>query len=438
MDETGTYGHSGQAIYDHEKKEWRFGRSLSSNYSLRPLKESKVAVEATAPPILPLARDGKEGPSRRRENQVKSLVKTYPELQPASTLLPDLARVSEAVEDAAARHDPAKGNLLAFGRIVDETTGSSFEVAAFPSGPTGGNLRIVRVQNQRRGWSDSQSVWLDVPTFQGEEAVWEGPGAPIQSLVFARPLESVDGFLAVRLITQTLVFRPVLCKDSIDGELSLDVNILFNLDIDMTGGLPHADVAFSPWNSQQFGVVDQSGSWSVWQMSSKRAGRGKQICRVVLADENSKSKTNVVDDGWSRIAWIHNAYTVVVCGRQHLMIFDIKLEEPSELRKVDILPESGVGWILDMTILPSRSDCFCVLTSMHIFVYHVGSVQDDEVEVKDLVKIRHFRNEDDISLHLHLFDDGNGMSQILQYHIPPLILCRRNDTNPLQYCSHYN
>ena len=409
MADTGNYGQFGEAVYDHRGRRWRFNRSTMYHYAPKLLGEPKIAIHPSGTSISSSrAADGKEGPSRRREKQVKSLIQTYPELQPASTLLPELARISEAVEETVARHDPAKGNLLSSGSITDEATRRLVDVAAFSCGPTGSDLCIVQFQKQRRGWDDSRKAWLEVPTIYCEEGIWKGLGAPIQSIIFAQPLEHGDYFLAVRLITSTLIFRPILRKAPASVESRCDWNLLFTLHTDQTGGTPHADVAFNPWQTRQFAVVDQASSWSIWELRSRNPGRAKQISHGSLTNVGDQSTKEQLDDSWLRIIWVCNPTIIAVCNRRRLTMFSNGQEEAVELEKVDVGFENGIGLILDAARLPLLPTHLAVLTSTHALVYHIEASGDNRITVKNILKLRHFRSPDDISLRLSVFDDGGG------------------------------
>ena len=403
------YGQFGEAVYDYEKTLWRFERSIKLEFGLLQLGESKVAIPpAAAQNAGSNYYHSKEGPARRRGKQVKTLIQSNPELQPASGLLGEYARISEAVQDAFERYDPMKGNLIAFGAIIDQLGRASVEIIALPCGPTGSDLRIAQISKQRHGW-DSKQVWLAVPVIHGEEATWKGPGAPIQSVVFSWPLKDGDSFLAVRLIAQTLVFRPVLSRKPLHGSSSLGLDPLFNLRIEQTGGSPHADVGFNPWNADEFAVVDQAGFWSVWKLKSRHNESTRQIFDSKLVDGDHRTKCKVVDDGWARIIWIKNSTTIVVCGRRKMKLFNIANgPDSSELLEVNVGLKSSVGWILDMALLPSRTSSFCVLTSSHIFVYEIDAESNENLLAKELKSFRHFRNPDDISLRLHVFQDNDG------------------------------
>jgi RNA polymerase I-specific transcription initiation factor RRN6 len=403
MDESGTYGQFGEAVYDNEDHHWHFQRSKTAPHLLELPGETKIIVESdgrTQNKIFPA--DGKEGPTRRREKQVQALVRRNPEFQPGSGFLTDLARISEAVEESASRHDPTIGNLLAFGTTTDELARQQVEIVAFPTGPTGSDLRIVQVRKQRRGWHDLKNVHLQVPTIHGEEATWTGPGVPIQSIAFANPLEGTDPFLAVRLIMQTLIFRPVLRKKVVSNGSRLDVNFLVSVDLDQTGNQPHADVAFNPWYARQFAILDQAGCFTIWELDGKSLMKVNRVAFNRSTMENPKSGESASGDCWGRAIWVCSPSILAVCRRRNLKIFEIEGDHLLERHDLD----NGLtdfGWILDMVQVPSQLGYIVVATSQHLVVYYVKHATPSKV-----AQVRHFRNSEDISLQLYCFSDGDG------------------------------
>ena len=409
------YGQFGRTVYDHDDKSWYLERSTANHSTLQPLGQPRLVSHATAAPdVSSFGHDSKEVSSRRRENQAKALIKIYPELQPAVELLPDLSRVSEAVEIATSRHDPCKGNLVAFGIVTDQLQKAPVTVAAFPTGPNGSDLRLVQVQKQRRGWEDSKKAWLDVPTIYGEEATWSGPGVPIQSVIFAELEDRQESYLAVRLITKTVIFRPVLRKlPSHAGGSRLDVNLLFELRMEQTGGLPHADVAFNPWSTRQFAVADQACNWSVWELERRDGGKAKSLYSGSLSWDHHNRSGKPLNDGWARIAWIGTPTTVAVFGRSRAILVDLATGEAEESEGVAVGPGTSFGWYLDVRRLPLHPSHLCVLTSMHIHIYRIQRDQHERLSALCITTIRHFRHHEDISLRLRCFSEADGQSQTL-------------------------
>lgn len=397
------YGHLGRASYDPDEQTWSFQRANDQAFRLRPLGEPRlVAKPAEIEDVEARLEIAGQRPSERYPRQLQDLVKRHPELQPASDFLPPLLHVSEAVQSATARHDPLKGNLLAFGTIPSEASHKTLTIAAFTTGPVGSDLRLVQVQNQRKGWDDARDAWIEVPTIHGEQAIWSGERVPIQQVCFAQTIERTDTFLAARLPTRTLIFRPLLRREPVSGPSAsrLDANCIFDVPIANTGGLPHADVAFNPWYTRQFGTVDQAGCWSIWQLEGRSTSSAKCICTGSVLDNGSGS-TKAADDGWARITWVSDLSTVGVCTRRRLALHKIN-DDGSTTSETTVVIDltDGRGWILDFVLMPSQPSHLCVLTSSHITLYLV----DEGGKVASAVMtIRHFRNPEDMTLSLSAF-----------------------------------
>ncbi|KAK3725151.1 hypothetical protein LTR37_000662 [Vermiconidia calcicola] len=417
-----SYGQFDHAVYDHSGKVWQFARSNERDSALRILGKPKIVIESTSIQ-RPTTGDGdeKDAPSVRREQQIKHLTQAYPEAQPANTILAEFARASEAVDRAASVYDPSKGSLLAVAKVTDEAARRHAPLAAFPSGPTGSDLRLVQMQKQRRGWDDSHDAWLEVPTLHGEETTWKGPGVPIQSVIFASPFKRGDAYLGVRLITQTLIFKPVLKKAVLSSGSRLHENLHLSLDIKSTGGLPHADFAFNPWFTRQFAVIDQASSWSVWELSRRSKEEAKQLARGALSRESSKAMSDATDDGWGRITWVCDSTTVAVCNRRTLSLLDISDEGATEPQDIDVGIANGIGWILDISLLSSRPDVLCVLTPTSILLFRVERNMHTEVTVKTIMTLRHFRNTEDVSLCLHVLESENDLFLLMCSNISPTV-----------------
>jgi RNA polymerase I-specific transcription initiation factor RRN6 len=404
MDETGTYGQFGQAIYNHDEKAWEFQRSVKSSPIFQLLTEPKAVVEP-GERNAGFEEDGKEGPSRRRENQVKDLIKLYPELQPAGSLLKNLVRTSEAVEESSARYDPVKGILLAFGVVPDKLTKGRTKVIAYPTGPNGNDLHLVQVQTQRRGWSDVRNTYLQVPTLHGEKTIWRGPGIPIQSIVFANPLEGVDNYLAIRLITQILIFRPMLREVPVQGGSCLDMNLSVTLDMNQTGDHPFVDLAFNPWFTRQIAALDQRGRCTVLELVGKPRTGTNQVAQSQPTKD--LAGRGPLQDCWGRVSWISGPSTIAVCTRRNLKVFSYAEKDLKELYDLDV-GVCDVGWILDMVVTSSHTKHVMIVTSHHVVVYHI-----DKALASKVAMVRHFRDADDISMRANCFDEGEGKPCLL-------------------------
>ncbi|KAF2486843.1 RNA polymerase I-specific transcription initiation factor RRN6-like protein [Neohortaea acidophila] len=398
------YGHFGQAEYNENEKEWRFERNLQSNFGFQVLGDPKAIVEPTREIGIERTVEGEEGPSRRREIQIQRLARSYPDLTPAGHLLPELARISEAVDDTVNYHDPNQGRMLAFGKINDHRWNRGREVVAFPNGPSGSDLRVIQIQDEPSGWQDSKKVWLKVPVVQGEEAVWEGPGVAIQAIEFNSPKGRGEVFLIVRLITEVLLFRPFFSS----GASKLELNLLSRLSMDEIGGSPYAHVSLNPWNSRQLTLVDQAGAWSVHDLTTRGAISGPPLMSSALIPGSADAQFDPMYDGWARILWTAASDIVLVCNREKAVLWSLSKQTSRQLPKVQTYLDSGMGWILDVAVVPSHDDHVALLTSAHVLIYRIGSIELGDLSAEIVACIRHFRNPEDIGMRLHVWQDDNG------------------------------
>lgn len=400
------YGHLGSAIYSLDSSDWHFGRSTSSHCLLHPLGPPEAIAKGTSKASKahqPCSVDGGLQ-SRRREKQSKTLSKLYPELQPALHSLPGFVNVSEAIEDAAPQHDIAKGRLIATGKIYDESRRGYVPALVFPCGPTGSDLLLVEGLRQRQGWDDGRNNWIETFSYTGRSGLWKGPGVPIMSITFAQPLERGEHYLAVRLQTETLIFRPVLPK----AMSSLKPNPVFSVSIEETRGPMHADVTFNPWFTGQLAIVDKAGGWSVWE-SGRRSYAIKKIKEGSLGDETSRKQDSQVNDGWARANWIESASTICIATRRELVLVDLEAAD-EHTTIIDMTFKGGMDWILDIGSTPSFSNNLFVVTSSHVVVLHIQRSSDGDLSSRRVWKLRHHRNPEDASIRMETCLNSNGGS----------------------------
>lgn len=404
------YGGFGQATYDGHDREWHFERVIT-NPRLRQIGSSKI-VRTPAAPSLPK----RQGGSRQTENEVKALFRSHAELQPASDLLTRFERVSKAVEDAALRHDPMRGELLACGSIHSPDHRVSVEVVAYPSGPTGGELHLTQLQKRRR--VVDEGVTVEVPAIVDEAAIWKGPGVPIQSIGFAQQARA-DGpaFLAVRLVTEIVLFQPGVLSITQPKSFKIELNLVHRISINDTASLPYAHVSFNSWSNQQFAFIDQAGSWAIMQMDEGRARSTLLVYQDDLVDNVENGPRTPVDDGWSRVLWVAAPTVVMICNRRKLILFDQEHFTSKELPEVVTILDDCIGWNLDVAVVHAHPTYAILLTTSHIVVYYITRGEDELLNSDRVICTRHFRNAGDLSLRLHVCQDGDGNTLNL-YRLP--------------------
>lgn len=419
------FGHLGTAAYDPLIGEWNFSRKPDRK-ELRQLGSWTTAIPAAIQfPTPSLAR----APGSLQQT-TKKLVRDYPDLAAAAAQLPELEIVSAATTYATASYDAAVGCLLSFGWVA-RPGGERRVVVALPAGEAGNVLRVQVLVEERHGWVNDRSVWLSAPSMTGgESGFWNDAAAPIQQICFAQA-EARHSFLAVRLPSQTVLFRPTYAQGRVpapSSELyelppsSVYVRPIHSILVADTGSAPHADVTFNPNYQRQLGIVDQQGRWTIWDMEGGHQVTPFTVKRTLTGsiasadDLDSNSAGNVKDameDGWARILWVSNANTIVVCSRRRIKVFDIK-GKPIELECPPLTPTRSADWILDVKPHPKIKDQCFVLTTTRLLLIAVTPWDHDLVPdsqtagARILISWAHFRGCDDITLHLcvHSSDEG--------------------------------
>ena len=412
------YGHFGNAFYQSEEQTWHFGRIPDQPRVLKLVEGSEIAVPSQiSPRVVPTktAFNHANPPHILRDKQIAELVNLVPSLQPAASLLRPLIGASEAIEDATRHHDPVKGQLLSFGRVFDESIRRSTQLVAFAAGSTGSDVRVAQVQLQKQGWDDSRDVWLEVPVVIGEETTWRSEGSPAQQILFAQPLESGENLLAIRTNSRVSIFKPILQEA---GPMRLRLRMLFERSTGQNQGVSHADAAFNPWFPRQFAMVDQHGKWRVWEFRSRQSSDATCICSS-SPDEENPAKTNL-DDGWARLLWVCNPNTIVVAKRRSVVLYDVNLGA-DKLQDVDVKVSDVSSWVVDIATAPTDPTHLLVLTTTHLYLFHVGE-RDGEVRAKFLMRIRHFRSPEDVTLRLTLFRDKDALTVIIRSALSPTLV----------------
>ena len=373
------------------------------------------------------------GPHKAAERSrgITDLTHHFPELFPAACFIQDLAQTSDAIIQVTASHEPTASELLAFGRAVDITKERpgirTVPILACAAGKAGELVRVVQLAEERLGWESKGGFKWDVPTAtHGEEGWWAGNGSPIQQLVFAEVEGESSYWLAVRYHGAISVLRPLLQSrpgfpNSYDTsgtrlpQSRLDANHVVTLP--EQNGVPFRGVAFNPWNHQQIATVDQQGDWNVWYIDISSRVKRKALGiitnsaggHLLKARELDGVSPDIAADGWGAVLWANNQDTLVVAARTAFAVFDIK----SSSRQVQIpllTSDKASDWILDVK-RGSRDPCnVFVATSLCIFWLRISSSErepqtaDMKSNVQCLLSCRHFRDQDDISLHLNVLE----------------------------------
>ncbi|EME48657.1 hypothetical protein DOTSEDRAFT_67632 [Dothistroma septosporum NZE10] len=403
------YGQFGRVEYLPHDKSIRVGRHAQLPTVVTALGETKV-IDAPHHADSPIGQsDSSESEGKRHARQIKALVEAFPEFEPAASLLPPLLQVSEAAENAHSHHDPLAGSIIAFTNIRSEIRHRALPVVAMGTGTTGCTLQVSQLEIERRGWAEDKTTWLEVPVLGVDQTTWISSGGIIQQLVFAEPTGRKDALLAVRLTSKVVVFRVTIRKGCAKNGTphGLKLDIIFENPHHAAPERSFMDVSFNPWFSQQIAVIDNAGDWQVFEMSTEKVRQVFEICEGTARDGK---ETAVVGDGWARISWISDLATVVACTRQRLTVFSIRDIEPSVLREVSVQLPGPVPWILGLMKLPGDMQRFALLTGTHLHLYKVPRAETDILHVSSELRIRHYRDVEDLSLRVTSFTHDDELT----------------------------
>ncbi|KAF2010141.1 hypothetical protein BU24DRAFT_455279 [Aaosphaeria arxii CBS 175.79] len=437
------YGHPGQPLYDLETSSWGFERTPGQNGRLRQLGSFKLVVPSSTEADHSTAGGPCGKTNQEVQQSTKTLSRACPEIAPAIDILPNLAQVSAAISSTTEVYDPAIGPLLSFGTF---TGGGRYmyprRIAAIPTGDSGSVLCLLAVTKERLGWGADRSFWIEGPSLANCECgYWADDAAPIQQICFSQA-ENRSSFLAVRYPTRTVIFRP--WQNNVTAFRSqfhrlppsrLDAHRILALSIEQTGGAPHADVTFNFEYQRQFGVVDQKGFWSVWDIDAGyRESEYKMSCTVTGSldatpgEFATESGPGLQADGWGRILWIGNVNTVVVCNRRVMRIFDIRGGQTNLLQCPSPILAKSPDWILDVQKHPAHKGHLFVITSRQLLVMAVNpptDVPEYSNPVKGgrtLVSSFHYRGTDDITLQIYLHASSESETLVFVHsRLNPLI-----------------
>jgi RNA polymerase I-specific transcription initiation factor RRN6 len=412
------YGHAGTTTFDTDAREWSFARQFTATALKQVGIRDRPSIHAIPAPVQFPSIASSTRLTDAKDN-ARALVRNYPQLVPASELLPDLAATSAAVVSTTSTYDPLIGTLYSTGSItyVNDRAGkwdNPRRVAAMATGEAGNILRLGFLYQHALGWGADKSVWIRGDTLRSTESgYWNEEAAPIQQICFSQS-EDRSTLLAVRLLTKTVIFRPFYSQRPRPAKQSpyynlppslIDANLILTLENDESGGSPHVDVTFNPDFQLQFAVVDQDQIWSVWDIDHKRKSTDYTISCVVrgsIAPAEDADQTG--QDGWARILWVGDVNTMLVCDRRQLSIIGLKGDTFDYLPCSAVISARTSDWILDVKRHPSLRSRFFVLTSTDVLLMSVTTRSEavdatvGPVGARVLLSWRHYRGAEDFTL----------------------------------------
>lgn len=312
-----------------------------------------------------------------------------------------------------------------------------FPLIAKVGGEGGNILQFMRPGIDHLGWQEHKGISLETLNLE-ESAVgyWCGSASPIQQVTFSEDTEGSSGWLAVRQATRITIFKPTYLDHPVRPPLSgislpvpssrLSANPIVTISITKLGLREHVDLAFNPWYSRQFAVMDTDGNWNIFDLEGgigvkARFEATSGVGGHIYDDPARASTAAGPSPRWGRLLWCGNVSTLVVCNRRHVAVFDVE-GTPKRLPCAEIIPSDSTDWILDLRRSPVKPNHFVLLTTSQIFWLEISPGSDWEKEnnrggAKVILTFRHFRDVADENMKLELFQDDEGMSYIVFYYL---------------------
>lgn len=441
------HGHFGQPTYDVENKTWIFARVPGHRRLFQPAGDRHITIDASTSNASTGFLTSRATELDRQQSHLLAL---NPELRTAAPFLAREAQLSGTVTAVACNFEPLRSDLLAFGRATDVGNKGGkgiIRIAALPGGAVGESLRLVQLQYERHGWSKDKSIWLKVPTLNhGEVGWWPGNGTPIQQICCACQPEDRSTFVAVRTPRSVDILHPLFHKipvpppKGLHSPSSFPASRLEACPLASLTSRPDqpafADVTFNPWYQRQFATLDQIGNWSVHDIEGRRGKRwdyhtvlSKQGCLEVPITKSDVKEGTLPGhhDGWGRVLWANEVSTIAVCNRRILQFVDFQTGSSIHYTPSSLRLAFTSSWILDLRRDPQNSSRILVLTSTHllvlkapVFAHEFTGEKKEEADV--LIAWRHSMNDDDTTLQIFPFVDGEGTSQLSKSRLSVLLI----------------
>lgn len=376
-------GTSGTATYSLDAQRWIF---LNQSYGLHQdgqhdsTYQSSDIIEIVGEPesVVPAQTPSSAVPGKASRKS------SYEAAVPSSVL----QEANGSTTNIRSTHDCriAFGSASWLGVDGVDSGNLSYPVTAFAAGPDGGELRVSCMGRRTILYDTEDGIRseLTLPRIsENKGSTWRS-GERIDQLVLSGASTSTSGggFLAVRLLSRTCIFEPLIRRDTSAGRQggSIDLYRVLTLPISVTGGCIHSDIAFDPQNQKRFAIIDVEGNWSIWSIRGQRAYNARVLYKARLDESgkifswNSKKRPEKIEpyfDGWHRVLWsssdgIHPD-RILVCNRQELRIFDTNSEQVCSV-DVRLNTRKVEAEILDINTGPCISTFF-VLTTSHVLCF---------------------------------------------------------------------
>ncbi|KAJ5129221.1 uncharacterized protein N7515_005260 [Penicillium bovifimosum] len=416
------YGHVGRAVYLPEEQTWTFTRSFAK---FPPIVYAGVTKTTVPSPFR--TDDAQPVPRVPEKTPRKLITSVHPDLAASWSSIRE-EPLSKTVTTTTEQYDPEVSTLFDLGYAVDQRRHDkklrSVPIAVAVTGDCRNIISLRTLEEEILELTSPEKLAFRAPSIDTTEmSQWSDCGAPIRQVCFARPIEEKPIFLAARLPTATVIFRPLYHWDPVpmrfpDSALMgfsiplqnsrLDANPIVKVSLSQTGGFPHADVTFNPWYQKQFAIVDTRGNWSVWEITGRqRLKLATWSAALVKAGsmpspDPTRKRGSTRLDGWASIEWVHSVGSVVVANRRSVVIYAFTDDQvPPRTVELGITRQSE--WVLGLQRNPRNPSQFFVLTTTRILWFDIGGLPGEDDTSQSLhprASWRHFRDPEDTTLRL--------------------------------------
>ena len=374
-------------------------------------------------------------------------------------LTEELHRTSQAANSAQTLLGTAKNaRLLAVGDISDMRDArqvNPHRVLAVAAGESGEILRLISLDEERWGWESEQDVTVTLyrpnDRLMGE---WCEDSVPISLIKFFADHRRSDPtrWLIVQKASSTTVCEPELRilpaqkvgQRATSTPIQLFANPLFSITHEQTGGSPHSDFSLNPATEgevPQIAIIDQSGCWTVWDITGPRSKRPKKLKPVLAMCGNMTtgslpllpSPKPTEDHEPHRILWLTlnrergplgdqdsfdhpddglpRSRILLMCNSTALYLYDVetrRLVSAAHLASSLISQPIGVPRIMDVapsTLGPSQA---FVLTNTTIFWIAAREGRRGKLSIELIASCPHRTDNGDPALKLEVSPAANA------------------------------
>lgn len=367
-------------------------------------------------------RGNRTGASSERD-QESAFFSRHPELASGFGLIRPYKTASRAITSAVDGLDPIFSNHLAIGhatkfehgRLTHETVPIAVTVC------NGSTIKFELYESDSK--NDGNLAELEIGS-SNSHLSWICSDAPVQELYFADVLDEAPAYLATRHTLFSAIYRPLYHRNPIiidhpnrnsAGDLlrrsCLDPNHIVDIPSSLTGGHPHAAIAFNPWYQEQVAIIDCVGNWGIWNLVRKMRRKSGWLAKPGPSGSLRflESKISMQDhyDGWAAISWVADIQQVLICDRQNLNICRIN-ENSSEQHAIDLNLRRS-EWILGICRSKKNSSHVFILTTIRVFWLHIAPEEDINGQMYSiLLSWEHYRDIEDTSLQLKSVSINDG------------------------------